>query len=192
LTPEEVRLALKHYYGLLDAADRDYNVAAGRTSQHVYMAGTFFGLVVLVGGISVVIAAGIRLISDYSVTEEAIATAFACAIAGALGATASVSWRVTAGTFRLADPGAGVLTLRRLGFVRPPIGAVFGLALYFGLKSGFINIGDDNENFYFFAFLAFVAGFSERAVPELIRTAEQRLGGGEPPASPPTVRARSG
>ena len=155
------------------------------------MAGAFFGLVWLVGGISVVIATSITWMTDYSVTQSAIATAFTCAIAGALGATASVSWRVTAGTLRVADPGAGVLTLRRLGIVRPPIGAVFGLALYFGLKSGFINIGEDNKNFYFFAFLAFVAGFSERAVPDLIKTAEQRLGGGEPPASPP-VQARNG
>ena len=97
---------------------------------------------------------------------------------------------MTAGTFYLADPGAGVLTLRRLGIVRPLIGAVFGLALYFGLKSGFISIGEENNNFYFFAFFAFVAGFSERAVPELIKTAEQGLGGVSVPASPPVRRQR--
>jgi hypothetical protein len=139
------------------------------------MAGTFFGLV-LVGLFSIVFAFVLGLISDYSVREETIATAFGCAIAGGVGATVSVSWRVTAGTFYLADPGAGVLTLRRLGIVRPLLGALFGLFFYFGLKSGFINIGKENSNFYFFAFFAFVAGFSERAVPELIGAAEQRLG----------------
>lgn len=118
----------------------------------------------------------------YSVSDERLETTFACAIAGGFGATASVSWRVTVGEFLLVDPGAGLLTLRRLGSVRPLIGAVFGVALYFALKSGFISIGETNQNFYFFAFLAFLAGFSERAVPDLLRAAEQRLGGTEPPA----------
>ena len=128
------------------------------------MAGTFYGVVVVVV-LCALIAFGIWSLNYYSIRDEAIATAFGCAIAGGFGATASVSWRVTGGTFYLADPGAGVLTLRRLGMVRPLVGAVFGLAVYFALKSGFINVGDENKNFYFFAFLAFVAGFSERAVP---------------------------
>lgn len=183
MTPDEVRLAIDHYYRLLINAEDDYNVAARRTAQYTYMWGTFAGLVLL-WSLCGLIAVLIYWFTEYPVEEEPLATAFACAIAGGFGAGASVSWRVTVGEFLLADPGAGVLTLRRLGSVRPFIGAVFGLALYFALKSGFINIGDNNRNFYFFAFLAFLAGFSERAIPELLRAAEQRLGATAPPPGP--------
>jgi hypothetical protein len=180
LNPDEVRVAIDHYYRLLGDAQKDFNVAAARTAQYVYMWGTLGGLVGL-GFACGVFAFGTWL-ADFSVTDERVATALACAIAGGFGAGASVSWRVTVGDFLMVDPGAGVLTLRRLGALRPFIGAIFGLALYLALKSGFIDIGENNRNFYFFAFLAFLAGFSERAIPELLRTAEQRLGGA-PPAS---------
>jgi hypothetical protein len=176
LTPEEVRVAFEHYYRLLRAAEDDYTVAAARTAQYVYLWGTLLGVILLALFTGFIAIAAREFSVDMD--DERIATAFACAIAGGLGAAASVSWRVTVGDFSV-DPGAGILTLRRLGSVRPFIGAIFGIALYFALKSGFINIGESNRNFYFFAFLAFVAGFSERVIPELLRTAEQRLGGRE-------------
>ena len=65
------------------------------------------------------------------------------------------------------DAGAGVFTLRGLGAVRPIVGSIFGVAAYFALKSGFITLGTDN--IYFFTFFSFVAGFSERLLPDLVR-----------------------
>lgn len=181
MTPDEVRLAIEHYYHLLRDADTDFNLSAARTGQHEYMYGTFIGVCAV--AIECALIAFIAwTFWAVSVRDERFATALACAIAGGFGATASVSWRVSLGDFVSVNPGASVVTLRRLGRVRPVVGAVFGVALYFALKSGFIDIGESNSNFYFFAFMAFLAGFSERAVPELLRTAEKRLSGDERPA----------
>ena len=57
----------------------------------------------------------------------------------------------------------------------PLVGAIFGLAAYFALQSGFIDAG--HQNFYFFAFFAFVAGFSERLLPDLVRRTEATVAG---------------
>src|SRR5262249_6415574 len=107
------------------------------------------------------------------------ATALACGLAGALGSCVSVSWRLTIGQMLRLDAGASILALKRLGTLRPAIGTAFGIAIYFALKSGFINVGSDNKNFYFFVFIAFVAGFSERLVPDLIKATESRFQDGE-------------
>jgi hypothetical protein len=37
--------------------------------------------------------------------------------------------------------------------LRPIVGAIFGVAAYFALKSGFINVGSDS--FYYYAFISF-------------------------------------
>jgi hypothetical protein len=177
MTPDDVRLALQHYYDSIKSTQIDYSFAAARTAQYTYMRGTLLG-VVLLGVLCATVATGIAVFG-YSVASEPVATAFACAIAGGFGAAASVSWRVTTGEFITLDLGAGLLTLRALGSLRPLIGAIFGLAIYFALKSGFIDIGQSDKDFYFFAFLAFVAGFSERAVPDLLRGAERRLAGSD-------------
>jgi hypothetical protein len=161
-------------------------VAAARAASYLYMWGSLVGLGVLaiVLGILGLIFWGVG--SDYP-TDERVATAVGCAVAGALGACASVSWRVTAGVLLNIDPGAGVPALRRLGVLRPFIGAIFGLAIYFALRSNFVNIGESNQNFYFFAFFAFVAGFSERVIPDLLHSAEERLGGPTQGAAPSAV-----
>src|SRR5262245_26256116 len=182
MTPADTTVALQHFYRLLDMGQGDFSVAAVRTMQYVYMWGTLAGLVGL-GSVCAMVAV-VTWLFGYSITEEPIATGFASAIAGGLGACASVSWRVTVGDLLSVDPGAGVLTLRRLGALRPFIGAIFGLALYLALKSGFVDIGEANQNFYFFTFFAFLAGFSERVVPDLLRTAEGRIGGTTPPPQP--------
>jgi len=174
---------LDRYFDQLATANRDYRVAARRSGQFEYLYGTLIGTglaATLLGLIALAIGWG-----SHSVTEPAIATAFGCAIAGMLGATASVSWRVAVGGDLIVDASAGLLTLRRLGAVRPSIGAVFGLAFYFGVRSGFIDIGSNSKNFYFYAFIAFLGGFSERLVPDMLRAAEARFtgDGGKPPAS---------
>jgi hypothetical protein len=175
--------SLDRYFDQLADANRDYRVAARRSGQFEYLYGTLIGTLitaVLLG----LIAIGIGR-SRYSVADPAVATAFGCAIAGMLGAAASVSWRVSVGGDLAVDATAGLLTLRRLGALRPSIGAVFGLAFYFAVRSGFIDIGSNSKNFYFYAFVAFLGGFSERLVPDMLRAAEARFASGsnQPPAS---------
>jgi hypothetical protein len=158
------------YRGQIALAAQDYAPSASRRAQTVTMWGAFIGvgfvacLLFVIG----VIAATI----DYSPLDvDSVAATLGCAAAGALGACTSVSWRVlTFGELRV-DAGASVLTLRGLGAVRPIVGSIFGVAAYFALKSGFITLG--TTNFYFFAFFAFVAGFSERFVPDLVGKAEK-------------------
>ena len=82
------------------------------------------------------------------------------------------------------------------------IGAVFAVVLYFALRSGLVQLtttGGDNSNgtgaadledqVYFYATLAFVAGFSERKARVLLGGATKTLGGGDddehPPDKPP-------
>jgi hypothetical protein len=174
LPPSGQTATLADYYELLDAATRDFARAAARSGQYEYMWGALTGFVVVIAG-GGLLAELVAWIVGHSIRESLVATALACGAAGALGSCASVSWRVTAGETLRLDPGAGTLALRRLGTLRPAIGAAFGAAIYFALKSGFLNIGAENRNFYSFAFFAFVAGFSERLIPDLIRAAERRI-----------------
>jgi hypothetical protein len=176
MTLEQFRAALKHYAEMIASIEADLGVAAKRRAQYIYLGGTFLGVLGLVP--LLVAGAVVARIAGHSVLHDSrLATAFACAVAGGFGACASVSWRVSLFRGLDVDAGASILTLRSLGMVRPWIGALFGVAFYFALKSGFVDIGDHNRNFYFFAFLSFVAGFSERMIPDLLRSTEQKFAG---------------
>lgn len=173
---------LRNYYAALTAAERDVDVDAVRKAHHEYLRGALEGAAIsVIGGVLVAWVAARA--SHHHLTERPFATALACAAAGVVGTCVSVSWRVTAGDPLRLDIGSDPNALRMLGRLRPGIGGAFGVALYFALKSGFINIGSENRNFYFFALFAFVGGFSERVVPDLIRSAEKRLR--DQPTPPP-------
>ena len=59
--------------------------------------------------------------------------------------------------------------IRRLGLLRPFIGATFAFALYIALKSGLLQLGNiENPGIYFFATISFLAGFSERRAKVLL------------------------
>jgi len=190
MTADEFRATLADYYAKLALADRDYRDAAERRAQYIYMWGTFAGVLVLVAILAV--TGLFTAIAGYSpLHDEAIAVAFGCALAGAIGGCASVSFRVLSYGRLRVDAGASVLTVRGLGTVRPIVGAIFGVAMYFALKSGLVNSG--NESFYLYAVLAFVAGFSERLVPELVRRTASQLsdeGGTTPGTTAGTTATR--
>ena len=158
------------YRGQIALAEQDYAPSARRRAQTVTMWGAFIGVGVVVG-LVLVFGVVARHYDHSPLHSGKVAVPMFCAIAGAVGALASVSWRVlTFGELRV-DAGASVLTLRGLGAVRPVVGSIFGLAAYFALKSGFIHLG--TTNFYYYAFFAFVAGFSERFLPDLVSKAEK-------------------
>lgn len=187
LTETQLAHSIRHYYEQLLRIQVELNKAALRRAQIRYTAGALIGLMIFTA-VACIIAVVTEYVFDRSVYRHPIAFAFGGAIAGALGASASVSWRATFGNLRF-DPAAGIAALPRLGALRPSIGAIFGLATYFALKSGFIRVGQENQNFYFFMFFSFAAGFSERLVPDLVRRAEG-IGAGAQPSSDP-VSARS-
>jgi len=105
-----------------------------------------------------------------------------CLLAGLVGATVSVMWRMSSGKL-MVDYEVPSVTLRFLGGFRPIIGSVSGMVLYILLTIGLINLtglsagtGQGtgvNLNLYFA--IAFLAGFSERLAPDMLDEAARRF-----------------
>jgi hypothetical protein len=154
--------------------------AVRRGAMMAYFVGMLAGVVVfsLLGVGVAILLSHVRIIGF---NIESFLTVF---IAGAVGAIVSVMSRMSAGdTWLEYETARSYLSL--LGMFRPLIGAIFGVALYFGIESGvlqFIKPPTDNHAvFFFFAFIAFLAGFSERwasdvLVPIKDRTYEENRG----------------
>lgn len=142
----------------LAAIGHSYRQSANGDAQLVYFAGMAVGIAAL--GLLYILAASI--LDREGVEAETIV---GCLVAGALGAVVSVIARVNSGSFALDEDVARGYTLF-LGSLRPWIGSIFGLLIYFAVTSDFIQIfqvpDDGTEAFYFFCVLAFAAGFSER------------------------------
>jgi len=104
-------------------------------------------------------------------------TFFICYVAGGLGAIISVLMRMSSNSFKV-DYEVGRATIRRLGSFRPFIGAVFGVAVYFLIKSGIPRVQlppDKTAAFFFFAIVAFLSGFNERWTNVLFGKAERTI-----------------
>jgi hypothetical protein len=87
---------------------------------------------------------------------------FLSAAMGGVGAIISVMSRMAGkGAFSI-DHEVGRKMVRRLGSLRPFIGATFAVAIFFGLKSRLFTVGSVPKTIYFFAAVSFLAGFSER------------------------------
>jgi hypothetical protein len=151
-------LALKLERRKLEKARAYYHQAANGQAQLYYFAGMIIGALVL-ASISLSIAATSELpgIDNRDV--------FGSLTAGTLGALVSVMARIGSGQFRL-DYDVGHRYPVFLGALRPVIGAIFGLALYFAVTSSLLEVfklpADDDKRFYFLLVIAFLAGFSER------------------------------
>jgi hypothetical protein len=80
--------------------------------------------------------------------------------------------------------------LRRLGLYKPLVGSVFGLALYFLLVSGILmtRAPSHKTTIYFYAIVAFLAGFSERFTGVMFGNAERLLSGEGDQAPPPAKK----
>lgn len=144
-----------------------YREMSVRSAQIVYVGGMALGLVAVVTG-----AVGVWKL-EYGGDQF-----LACAIAGAVGGIASVMLRMTSADEGFeVDPELGRWSLRTFGAMRSVLGAVFGLTLYFALESQFINIdiGDDGQQAFVYALIAFVGGFSERLAKDVIDSAEMTI-----------------
>ena len=172
------RRSQEAYSTSLARAERFYRNGAGQSSQFYYFKGLLIGTVIvalLVFGF-ILLLEPLASLWGLDLSEDEAAAAFAAAIAGSLGASVSVMWRMTAGTFR-EDTVFGSDNLVRLGAFRPFLGSMFGLILYIALQADMISetyIPGD-PSWYFFIFLAFLAGFSERLVPDFLGSSERGL-----------------
>jgi hypothetical protein len=154
-----------------------YYARAGEQSARLhYFWGMMLGVVVD-GGLALVLA-GLLWATGWFRHAYDMETFFICYVSGGLGAIISVLTRMSSGNFHL-DYEVGRPTIRRLGSFRPFIGAIFGIAVYFLIRSGlFPRIHpptDQLKAFFFFAIFAFLAGFNERWTKVLLCDAERTL-----------------
>jgi hypothetical protein len=151
-----------------------YQRAASKAGRIVYVSGMVLGIV-LAGILAALVGLLLWASGIWSDNDRLI---ILCYGAGALGALLSALSRMgkpETGKFNV-DFELGRPLLRRLGFFRPFVGAVFGVALYFLLSSEIldISVGEDAKPYYY-GFAAFLAGFSERYTTVVFGAAERRL-----------------
>jgi hypothetical protein len=178
-----------------------YDRAGEKTGRLVYFWGMMIGVAAL-GVLAVVGAWVYSFIGDFRLKDEGTKMFFVCYGMGAVGAIISVLTRMTSkGGDAFIDYEVGRPSLRRVGSFRPVIGAVFAVVLYFALSSGLVQLttltpdarGSDTgasasqELVFFYATLAFIAGFSERKARVILGGATKMLGDsddGHPPDKP--------
>ena len=164
-----------------------YHRAASKSGRIVYVSGMLIG---------VWLAALFGLVVGFLLWAAGLGddrqTILICYGAGAIGALVSALSRMSRaehGRFNI-DFELGRPLLRRLGAYRPFLGGAIGVALFFLLASGLLDIQvDDQQKPYYYGFFAFLAGFSERFAAVVLGAAEHRLAPGEQGTQ--TVSARS-
>jgi len=148
--------------------------AVRRGAMMAYFVGMVIGILIFTAmgvGLSILLSH----VEIVGFDEERFLTVF---VAGAVGAIVSVMTRMSAGDGWL-DYETARSYLRVLGMFRPLIGAIFGVALYFGIQSSVLEFiqppRDSHEVFFFFAFIAFLAGFSERWASDVLVPIKQDI-----------------
>jgi hypothetical protein len=143
----------------LDKTQAYYHDAATGQAQVVYFSGM---------AISMALIAAFSLLGGFLLALPGIDDRefYGCLGAGAVGAVVSVLQRINSGHFDL-EYDVGRAYVRFLGALRPLIGAIFGLALYFAISSRIITLfelphGGTTGRLYALLVVAFLAGFSER------------------------------
>jgi hypothetical protein len=138
-----------------------YNKSAEAQARLVYFQGMMRGaclLAALVAAVALGLVLG-RFHHWHSPTTQAL---FLTAGMGGAGAIISVMSRMAGRGAFSADHEVGRKMVRRLGSLRPFIGATFAVALYFGFASNLVHLGTERKTIYFYAVVSFLAGFSER------------------------------
>ena len=143
-----------------------------RAVQRVALMSYFFGMLIGVAFFTILGSAiGLLLAHSVHIHGFNLTIFLTTFVAGAVGAIVSVMSRMSSGNVVL-DYETARSFLRVVGAFRPLIGAIFGVALYFGLASGLIPAKLPSpispEFFFFYAFIAFLAGFSERWAQDML------------------------
>lgn len=153
-----------------------YHRAASKAGRIVYVSGMIIGvwLAALFGAV-----VGFLLWAADVNDRETILICYGAGAIGALVSALSRMSRAEHGRFNI-DFELGRPLMRRLGAYRPFLGGAIGVALYFLLASGLLDIRvDADEKPYYYGFFAFLAGFSERFATLVLGAAEQKLAPGE-------------
>jgi hypothetical protein len=170
----------------LEKVDDYYDRAGSKAGRIVYFWGMMLGILVL--ALLAPVIGGLLWVLDIHPEATKLQTFYACYAAGAIGALVSVMSRMNSPTKFVLDYEVGRTSLRRLGSFRPFLGAVFGVALYFLLASGLLNleVPTEEEEFFYYGVLAFLAGFNERFTKVVLVGAERAVTSGQvqPSAAP--------
>jgi len=153
-----------------------YARAGDKTGRLIYFWGMMIGVVSL-GVLAVVGSAIYSLFGNFHLRDGDTQTFFICYAMGAVGAIVSVMARMSSvrGAGFDIDYEVGRRSLRRVGSFRPAIGAIFAVVLYFALRGDLIQLQTSatEHTSFFYATLAFLAGFSERWVKILLGGAQR-------------------
>jgi hypothetical protein len=145
-----------------------YERAAENQARIVYFQGMIWG------GAFLTALVGAAFVLGWSVgwldPEDVRVQVFFITLAmGATGAMLSVMTRMAKSYGFNLDYEVGRKSVRFLGALRPWIGAMFALALYIAIRGGVVSVLPEAEQtVFFFAAVAFLAGFSERWAKVLI------------------------
>ena len=169
-----------------------YHRAGEKHGRIVYFWGMMAGMAT-VAVIGVLVALVLWSLTGLDPNDDTTQYLLASYTMGAVGALVSVVTRM-ASTGKNAlnvDFEVGRRQLHRLGSFRPVIGAVSAVVVFFAMKADLFQVlPDQQESFYLYAVVAFVAGFSERWANVIFGRAERLLGGDEEaaPAQQPTPK----
>jgi hypothetical protein len=181
---QEATKAARRARAELAQVETYYDRAGEKTGRLVYFWGMLIGIFVL-ALVAIPGALIYKLFGSYSLSDPSVRDFFVCYALGAVGAIVSVMMRMAQkSSTGFVDYEVGRPSLRRVGSFRPIIGAVFGVVVFLALKSGLVQLqpGAEDQSAYFYATLAFLAGFSERKAMVLLGGAEKMLGGPDPAA----------
>jgi hypothetical protein len=146
----------------LEAVNAFYVQAGENSARIVYFRGMVLGTFTLAALVGAVYLVGWGF--DWiDASHEPTYTLFASVAMGAIGAVLSVMTRMKRRDGWGLEWEVGRKSVRFLGSIRPWIGALAAFALYLALKSELVDIfGNVEKGIYFYATVAFLAGFSER------------------------------
>jgi len=145
----------------LKAIHRYYEKAAENQARLVYFQGMMRGAFLLAAVVAAV--SGVLYAVHFGHWHAPATQALLISIAmGGVGAIISVMSRMAGKGAFSVDHEVGRKMVRRLGSLRPFIGATFAVAIYFGFASKLFQLGSQPQTIYFYAIVAFLAGFSER------------------------------
>jgi hypothetical protein len=184
---------LRFLQGECARAEQDLDNIIHRRAERTYFNG-MLGAVLALGAAAVALANLLDHSGGFDTTYRYLLTV---GLAGGIGATISVMWRITFGRFSPSNAiiafqrgKRASLTLAILGAVRPFIGVVFGLIVFALDRAGLLPLKSPGnaDDLYFYAAIAFFAGFSERWAQSTLKNAiplsEQTTPGADPQLPP--------
>ncbi len=164
----ELANVLREQAAELEEVDAFYQQAGQSSARIVYFRGMILGTVALAVAVGAAFGLGWTL-GWIEPGHEPTYTLFVSVAMGAAGAILSVMTRMAKQDGFTLEFEVGRKSMRFLGGIRPWIGALFAFVVYLALKSGLAELlPEEDHGVYFYATVAFAAGFSERRAKVLL------------------------